>query len=72
MTVPAKRREEARKAWLWFALSYPLGFRLSAFGQVVDFATTEFIKHLQAAGTLPGSGDCPGVEGSGSAELGLI
>lgn len=50
----------------------PLGFRLSAFGQVVDFATTEFIKHLQAAGTLPGSGDCPGVEGSGSAELGLI
>lgn len=72
MTVPAKRREEARKAWLWFALSYPLGFRLSAFGQVVDFATTEFIKHLQAAGPVPGSGGCPVLELKARARLSLV
>lgn len=32
----------------------------------VDFATTEFIKHLQAAGTVLDSGDCPRFEGSDS------
>ena len=41
---------------------------ISAYGHVgeltVDFATTKFIKRLQAAGTVLGSGDCPRVGGS--------
>lgn len=50
----------------------PLGFRLSAFGQVVDFATMEFIKHLQAAGPVPGSGGCPVLELKARARLSLV
>lgn len=41
---------------------------ISAYGHVgeliADFAATNFIKRLQAAGTVLGSGDCPRVGGS--------
>ena len=64
--VPAKRREEARRGFCSFL---PSQFQIiSAYGHVgeliVDFATTKFIKRLQAAGTVLGSGDCPRVGGS--------